>query len=184
MGYKGNYIYINLLLFVSLPVHMASLWWQCRLWAAEPGGGAPNEALWGAAQAGAALGWGSSSRLWLCDDARGSPGFGMAEYVLMPCYQPWKTLLEWELGGVLAIRGRTWCSYSFKGVWPKKKKGRNGWGSLSCRDPVWERWVRHLSLYRLFCCYFCRMINGLTMFFGANINEHNFGGCFSHNDFS
>lgn len=47
----------------------------------------------------------------------------MAEYVLMPCYQPWKTLLEWELGGVLAIRGRTWCSYSFKGVWPKKKKG-------------------------------------------------------------
>lgn len=123
MGYKGNYIYINLLLFVSLPVHMASLWWQCRLWAAEPGGGAPNEALWGAAQAGAALGWGSSSRLWLCDDARGSPGFGMAEYVLMPCYQPWKTLLEWELGGVLAIRGRTWCSYSFKGVWPKKKKG-------------------------------------------------------------
>lgn len=123
MGYEENYIYIVLLLFLSLPAQMASLSWRCRLWAAEPGGGAPHEALCGAARAGAAPGWGSSSRLWLCGDAHGSTGFCVAEYILMPCYQPWKTLLEWELGGVLAIGGRTWCSYLLPREYGQKKVG-------------------------------------------------------------
>lgn len=77
----------------------------------------------------------------------------MAEYVLMPCYQPWKTLLEWEMGGVLAIRGRTWCSYSFKGVWPKKKK-KEKWLRIfvvqrSCLGEVGQAFVSVLAVLLL-----------------------------------